>query len=41
MGAQALMTGTETGLFDTLGPRAQAFLVADDAGTSRITEYGA
>jgi len=41
MGAQALMTGTETGLFDALGPRAQAFLVADDAGTSRITEYGA
>ncbi len=40
MGAQALMTGTETGLFDALGPRAQAFRVADDAGTSRIVEAG-
>ncbi len=41
MGAQALMTGTEMALFDALGSRAQAFLVADDAGTSRITRDGA
>jgi DNA replication and repair protein RecF len=37
MGAQALMTGTEPGLFDSLGARAQAFQVEDHGGTSRIT----
>ena len=40
MGAQALMTGTEPGLFDSLGPRAQAFHVEDHGGTSRITAGG-
>ena len=38
LGAQAVMTGTGADLFDTLGPRAQTFEVADDNGTSRITE---
>ena len=38
MGAQALMTGTESALFDTLGKRAQGFAVSDDGGTSRIRE---
>lgn len=36
LGAQALMTGTETSLFDSLGDRAQTFEVADDGGNSRI-----
>lgn len=36
LGAQALMTGTEAALFDSLGPRAQTFTVADDNGASRI-----
>lgn len=36
LGAQALMTGTEAALFDSLGPRAQTFAVADDNGASRI-----
>lgn len=36
LGAQALMTGTEAALFDSLGPRAQTFTVADDNGVSRI-----
>ena len=40
MGAQALMTGTEAALFEAIGGRAQAFLVADEAGSSRITEHG-
>jgi hypothetical protein len=30
------MTGTEASLFDSLGPRAQTFCVADDGGISRI-----
>jgi DNA replication and repair protein RecF len=38
LGAQAIMTGTGPELFDTLGPRAQSFEVADDNGISRITE---
>lgn len=38
LGAQALMTGTEAGLFDSLGARAQTFLVVDQDGASRITE---
>ncbi|MFN6925694.1 MAG: DNA replication/repair protein RecF [Tabrizicola sp.] len=37
LGAQALMTGTEPGLFDALGPRGQTFAVADIAGTSTVT----
>lgn len=37
LGAQALMTGTEATLFDSLGARAQNFHVADDGGQSRIT----
>ena len=38
LGAQALMTGTEPGLFDSLGARAQNILVADEGGQSMITE---
>ncbi|SEM45677.1 DNA replication and repair protein RecF [Gemmobacter aquatilis] len=38
LGAQALMTGTEPGLFDSLGARAQNVLVADEGGQSMITE---
>ncbi len=37
LGAQALMTGTEASLFDSLGARAQNITVADDGGQSRIT----
>lgn len=37
MRAQALMTGTEPALFDSLGPRAQKVTVAETGGTSRIT----
>jgi DNA replication and repair protein RecF len=37
LGAQAMMTGTEPALFDSLGARGQSFAVTDDAGTSRIT----
>ena len=36
LGAQALMTGTEPQLFDSLGPRGQYFTVADDSGLSRV-----
>ena len=36
LGAQALMTGTEAALFDSLGNRAQTFVIADDGGQSRI-----
>ncbi|HSF63335.1 MAG TPA: DNA replication/repair protein RecF [Paracoccaceae bacterium] len=38
MGAQALMTGTEAGLFDSLGARGQRFAVAESDGLSRIEE---
>lgn len=38
LGAQAIMTGTEPGLFDTLGNRAQSFTVADEGGVSKVTE---
>ena len=38
LGAQALMTGTEPALFDSLGERAQSFAVADDGGLSRVSE---
>ena len=41
LGAQAIMTGTGPELFDSLGPRAQSFEIADDNGTSRITEITA
>ena len=34
---QALMTGTEDTLFDSLGPRGQYFNVAESGGLSRIT----
>ena len=37
LGAQALMTGTEASLFDSLGARAQNITVADDGVQSRIT----
>ena len=37
LGAQALMTGTEPGLFDALGPRGQTFAVADVTGISQMT----
>ncbi|WP_124084889.1 DNA replication/repair protein RecF [Pseudogemmobacter humi] len=36
LGAQALMTGTEPGLFDSLGPRGQSLIVAEEGGVSRI-----
>ena len=38
LGAQAIMTGTEAGLFDMLGDRAQSFALIEDGGESRITE---
>ena len=36
MGAQAIMTGTEEGLFDALGDRAQRLIVAGDTGQSKV-----
>jgi len=36
LGAQAVMTGTEASLFDSLGLRGQCFNVAEDGGLSRI-----
>ncbi|MBC7478819.1 MAG: DNA replication/repair protein RecF [Pseudorhodobacter sp.] len=36
LGVQALMTGTEDALFDSLGPRGQYFNVAETGGLSRI-----
>ncbi len=38
LGAQAMMTGTEAALFDSLGARAQLLQVAEAEGESRITE---
>ncbi|MFT4150342.1 MAG: DNA replication/repair protein RecF [Paracoccaceae bacterium] len=38
LGAQAIMTGTEGHLFDSLGPRSQMFHVAEEDGLSRIEE---
>ena len=38
LGAQAIMTGTGAELFDSLGPRAQSFEVADKDGQSEIME---
>lgn len=37
LGAQAVMTGTEPGLFDSLGGRAQSFRVLAEGGVSRIS----
>ena len=37
LGAQALMTGTEPGLFDSLGARAQNLTVVEEGGESRIS----
>ncbi|ESW61834.1 MAG: recombinase RecF [Rhodobacter sp. CACIA14H1] len=37
LGAQAIMTGTEPGLFDSLGDRAQSFTVAEEGGLSKVT----
>lgn len=36
LGAQAMMTGTEPGLFEAFGDRAQRFTVQDDGTASRI-----
>jgi DNA replication and repair protein RecF len=36
LGAQAMMTGTEAGLFEALGDRAQVLNVADDGAGSRV-----
>ena len=38
LGAQALMTGTEPGLFDSLNGRAQTITVAEQNGLSRVIE---
>lgn len=38
LGAQALMTGTEPGLFDSLGNRAQSFAVVEEGGMSKVSE---
>jgi len=37
MGCQAFMTGTEPGLFDSLGARAQSFAVAESGGVSEVS----
>ncbi len=37
LGAQAMMTGTESSLFDSLGQRGQYFEVAEEDGLSRIS----
>lgn len=39
LGAQAIMTGTEPGLFDSLGPRGQSFVLTEADGQSQITEF--
>jgi DNA replication and repair protein RecF len=39
LGAQAWMTGTERGLFDALGGRAQYFGVTDTDGISQLSEH--
>lgn len=36
LGAQAIMTGTEPSLFDSLGERAQSFAVAEENGASKV-----
>ena len=37
LGAQALMTGTEPSLFDSLGRRAQNLAIAEDGGISKVS----
>ena len=41
LGVQALMTGTEAGLFDDLGARAQTILVTEQNGLSHIATHAA
>lgn len=41
VGAQAIMTGTEPGLFDSLGARGQSFLVVEEGGQSIMREVKA
>ena len=41
LGAQAIMTGTEPGLFDGLGARGQSFEITDISGQSIMTEVQA
>ena len=36
LGAQAIMTGTEPMLFDSLGERAQSLAIVDEAGVSKV-----
>jgi len=38
LGAQAIMTGTEAALFDSLGPRAQVFAISETENQSQIQE---
>lgn len=38
LGAQAIMTGTEAALFDSLGPRTQVFALSETDNTSQIKE---
>ncbi|WP_050526114.1 DNA replication/repair protein RecF [Pseudorhodobacter aquimaris] len=38
LGAQAIMTGTEAALFDSLGPRAQAFTISETSRGSVVEE---
>lgn len=38
LGAQAIMTGTEAALFDSLGPRAQCFAISEIDNQSQIAE---
>nr|WP_227754284.1 DNA replication/repair protein RecF [Stagnihabitans tardus] len=40
LGAQAIMTGTEEGLFDSLGARAQSFHLTETGGASWISDKG-
>jgi DNA replication and repair protein RecF len=37
LGAQAIMTGTEPGLFDSLGARAQTVQVVEEDGQSKVS----
>lgn len=39
LGTQAIMTGTEAALFDSLGARAQGFIVTESANQSQIKEF--
>ncbi len=40
LGAQAWMTGTEDGLFEAMGDRAQSLLVTDQDGLSSVSAQG-